>query len=419
MDLFKKIKQNMQLSPLGRHAKEAHGYFTYPKLEGEISSRMYFRGKKVITWSINNYLGLSNHPEIREADTKAASDWGLGTPMGSRMMSGETKYHEQLENELSDFVQKENTILLNFGYQGMHSAIDALVDRRDVIVYDEESHACILDGIRLHKLNGTTFKYLHNDIDSLKKNLERAEKVIQKTNGSILVITEGVFGMAGDLGKLKEICELKKKFSFRLFVDDAHGIGTMGENGRGTGEHFGVQDEIDIYFGTFAKSFSSIGAFISSTKTVIDFLKYTTRSQIFAKSLPMPIVIGALKRLDMIRNNPELKNNLWHITKLLQSGLKSQGFDLGKTESCVTPVWLEGGVTESTNLTFDLRENHGIFCSIVTYPVIPKGKIMLRLIPTAVHTKDDVNETIEAFTKVKDKLFSGKYISEKIEKPIS
>jgi len=419
MDLFKKIKQNMQLSPLGRHAKEAHGYFTYPKLEGEISSRMYFRGKKVITWSINNYLGLSNHPEIREADTKAASDWGLGTPMGSRMMSGETKFHEQLENELSDFVQKENTILLNFGYQGMHSAIDALVDRRDVIVYDEESHACILDGIRLHKLNGTTFKYLHNDMDSLKKNLERAEKVIQKTNGSILVITEGVFGMAGDLGKLKEICELKKKFSFRLFVDDAHGIGTMGENGRGTGEHFGVQDEIDIYFGTFAKSFSSIGAFISSTKTVIDFLKYTTRSQIFAKSLPMPIVIGALKRLDMIRNNPELKNNLWHITKLLQSGLKSQGFDLGKTESCVTPVWLEGGVTESTNLTFDLRENHGIFCSIVTYPVIPKGKIMLRLIPTAVHTKDDVNETIEAFTKVKDKLFSGKYISEKIEKPIS
>ena len=419
MDLFKKIKQNMQISPLGRHAKEAHGYFTYPKLEGEISSRMYFRGKKVITWSINNYLGLSNHPEIREADTKAASDWGLGTPMGSRMMSGETKFHEQLENELSDFVQKENTILLNFGYQGMHSAIDALVDRRDVIVYDEESHACILDGIRLHKLNGTTFKYLHNDINSLKKNLERAEKVIQKTNGSILVITEGVFGMAGDLGKLKEICELKKKFSFRLFVDDAHGIGTMGENGRGTGEHFGVQDEIDIYFGTFAKSFSSIGAFISSTKTVIDFLKYTTRSQIFAKSLPMPIVIGALKRLDMIRNNPELKNNLWHITKLLQSGLKSQGFDLGKTESCVTPVWLEGGVTESTNLTFDLRENHGIFCSIVTYPVIPKGKIMLRLIPTAVHTKDDVNETIEAFTKVKDKLFSGKYISEKIEKPIS
>jgi len=419
MDLFKKIEQNMQLSPLGRHAKEAHGYFTYPKLEGEISSRMLFRGKKVITWSINNYLGLSNHPEIRKADSKAASDWGLGTPMGSRMMSGETKFHEQLENELSDFVQKENTILLNFGYQGMHSAIDALVDRRDVIVYDEESHACILDGIRLHKLNGTTFKYLHNDINSLKKNLERAEKAIQKTNGSILVITEGVFGMAGDLGKLKEICELKKKFSFRLFVDDAHGIGTMGENGRGTGEHFGVQDEIDIYFGTFAKSFSSIGAFISSTKTVIDFLKYTTRSQIFAKSLPMPIVVGALKRLDMIRNKPELKNNLWHITKLLQSGLKSQGFDLGKTESCVTPVWLEGGVTESTNLTFDLRENHGIFCSIVTYPVIPKGKIMLRLIPTAVHTEDDVNETIEAFTRVKDKLFSGEYISEKIEKPIS
>ncbi len=419
MDLFQKIEKNMEFSPLGKHAKEAHGYFTYPKLEGEISSKMFFRGKEVITWSINNYLGLSNHPEIRKVDAEAAKQWGLGTPMGSRMMSGETKFHEELENKLSQFVQKENTILLNFGYQGMHSAIDALVDRRDVIVYDEESHACILDGIRLHKLNGTTFKYLHNDIESLEKNLKRAESVIQKTNGSILVITEGVFGMAGDLGKLKEICNLKNKYSFRLFVDDAHGIGTMGKNGIGTGEHFGVQDEIDIYFGTFAKSFSSIGAFISSKKIIIDYLKYTTRSQIFAKSLPMPLVIGAIKRLEMIKSNPDLKNRLWHITNLLQRGLKKEGFDLGKTESCVTPVWLEGGVTESTNLTFDLRENHGIFCSIVTYPVIPKGKIMLRLIPTSVHTEDDVIKTVKAFTEVKEKLFSGNYITEKIEKPIS
>ena len=412
MDLFEKIKNNM--GPLGRHANEAHGYFTFPKLEGSIASKMVFRNKEVITWSINNYLGLSNHPEIRKVDEEASKNWGLGTPMGSRMMSGDTKYHEELEKNLSNFVQKEDTILLNFGYQGIMSAIDALVDRKDVIVYDSESHACILDGVRLHM--GKRYQFQHNDIKSLEKQLERAVTIIKETGGAILVITEGVFGMAGDLGKLKEICDLKKKYPFRLMVDDAHGIGTMGENGRGTGEHFGVQDEIDIYFGTFAKSFSSIGAFISAEKDVISFLRYNIRSQIFAKSLPMPIVIGAIKRLEMIESNPSFKSRLWEITNLLQNGLKESGFNLGKTESCVTPVFLEGGVGEATNLTVDLRENYGIFCSIVTYPVVPKGVIMLRLIPTAVHTEDDVEKTIDAFSKVKEKLFSGAYISDKIAK---
>ena len=402
------------MGPLGRHANEAHGYFTFPKLEGSIASKMVFRNKEVITWSINNYLGLSNHPEIRKVDEEASKNWGLGTPMGSRMMSGDTKYHEELEKNLSNFVQKEDTILLNFGYQGIMSAIDALVDRKDVIVYDSESHACILDGVRLHM--GKRYQFQHNDIKSLEKQLERAVTIIKETGGAILVITEGVFGMAGDLGKLKEICDLKKKYPFRLMVDDAHGIGTMGENGRGTGEHFGVQDEIDIYFGTFAKSFSSIGAFISAEKDVISFLRYNIRSQIFAKSLPMPIVIGAIKRLEMIESNPSFKSRLWEITNLLQNGLKESGFNLGKTESCVTPVFLEGGVGEATNLTVDLRENYGIFCSIVTYPVVPKGVIMLRLIPTAVHTEDDVEKTIDAFSKVKEKLFSGAYISDKIAK---
>ncbi len=412
MDLFEKIKNNM--GPLGRHANEAHGYFTFPKLEGSIASKMVFRNKEVITWSINNYLGLSNHPEIRKVDEEASKNWGLGTPMGSRMMSGDTKYHEELEKNLSNFVQKEDTILLNFGYQGIMSAIDALVDRKDVIVYDSESHACILDGVRLHM--GKRYQFQHNDIKSLEKQLERAVAIIKETGGAVLVITEGVFGMAGDLGKLKEICDLKKKYPFRLMVDDAHGIGTMGENGRGTGEHFGVQNEIDIYFGTFAKSFSSIGAFISAEKDVISFLRYNIRSQIFAKSLPMPIVIGAIKRLEMIESNPSFKSRLWEITNLLQNGLKESGFNLGKTESCVTPVFLEGGVGEATNLTVDLRENYGIFCSIVTYPVVPKGVIMLRLIPTAVHTEDDVEKTIDAFSKVKEKLFSGAYISDKIAK---
>tara|TARA_B100000902_G_C27229929_1_gene874245 strand:- start:52 stop:1293 length:1242 start_codon:yes stop_codon:yes gene_type:complete len=410
MDLFEKLKNNR--GPLGQHAKDAHGYFTFPQLEGEIASKMIFNGKKVICWSINNYLGLSNHPEIRKTDAEAAKKWGMGTPMGSRMMSGDTKYHEKLENQLSSYCQKEDTILLNFGYQGMHSAIDALVDRQDVIVYDSESHACILDGVRLHL--GKRYQYPHNNIEKLDKQLERATNIVNETGGAILVITEGVFGMAGDLGKLKEICKLKKKYNFRLFVDDAHGIGTMGENGVGTGEHLGVQDDIDIYFGTFAKSFASIGAFISSNKNVIEYLRYNIRSQIFAKSLPMPIVIGALKRLEIMRTDSSLRNNLWNITEKLQSGLKENGFNLGVTESCVTPVFLSGGVGEATNLTVDLRENYGIFCSIVTYPVVPKDVIMLRLIPTATHREDDVTKTIHAFKEVKEKLFSGKYISDKI-----
>ena len=410
MDLFEKIKKNR--GPLGQHAKDAHGYFTFPKLEGEIASRMIFNNKEVICWSINNYLGLSNHPEVRKADANAAKNFGLGTPMGSRMMSGDTSYHERLEKELADFSQKEDAILLNFGYQGMHSAIDALVDRQDVIVYDSESHACILDGVRLHL--GKRYQYPHNDIEKLRKQLERANSIINETGGSILVITEGVFGMAGDLGKLKEICALKKEFAFRLFVDDAHGVGTMGANGVGAGEHLGVQDEIDIYFGTFAKSFASIGAFISSTKDVVEYLKYNIRSQIFAKSLPMPIVVGALKRLEIMRRDSSLRDKLWSITKKLQSGLKENGFNLGHTESCFTPVFLSGGVGEATNLTVDLRENYGIFCSIVTYPVVPKGVIMLRLIPTATHTEEDVEKTISAFKEVKKKLFSGQYVSDKI-----
>ncbi len=410
MDLFEKIKHNR--GPLGQHAKDAHGYFTFPKLEGEVAAHMKFRGKEVLGWSINNYIGLANHPEVREADAKAAAEWGLGYPMGSRMMSGNTNYHEKLEKELSDFMQKEDTILLNFGYQGMLSAIDALVDRNDVIVYDAESHACIVDGVRLHQ--GKRFVFPHNDIENLTKQLERAEKITEKTGGAVLVITEGVFGMSGDMGKLDEICALKEKFEFRLFVDDAHGFGTMGKTGVGTGEHLNCQDGIDVYFGTFAKSMALIGAFISGNENVIEYLRYNMRSQIFAKSLPIPLVIGALKRLELLRSKPELKDKLWEIANALQSGLKEAGFNLGNTQSPVTPVFLNGGVGEATNLTLDLRENFGIFCSIVTYPVVPKGVIMLRLIPTAMHSLEDVKYTIESFSKIKDKLANGEYVSDTI-----
>lgn len=400
------------MGPLGMYSEQAHGYFTFPKLEGEIAPRMKFRGSVKLTWSLNNYLGLANHPEVRKADADAAAEFGLAYPMGARMMSGNSDYHEQLEKELSEFVYKEDTILLNFGYQGILSAIDALVDRHDVIVYDAESHACIIDGVRLHQ--GKRFVYAHNDIENLEKQLTRASKLVAQSGGAILVITEGVFGMSGNQGKLKEIVELKKKFEFRLMVDDAHGFGTMGKTGAGTGEEQGVQNEIDIYFSTFAKSMASIGAFISSDRNVINYLRYNMRSQIFAKSLPMPLVVGALKRLELLRTRPELKDNLWKIVNALQNGLRESGFNIGTTTTPVTPVLLNGTVAEATHLTLDLRENYNIFCSIVMYPVVPKGIIMLRLIPTAVHTLEDVKETIEAFKSIKGKLAAGAYRAEQL-----
>ena len=409
-DIFEKIQKNR--GPLGMHAKEAHGYFTFPKLEGDISNKMVFRGKEKLVWSLNNYLGLANHPEVRKADAEASANYGLALPMGARMMSGNSNLHEQLENELSQFMKKEDTILLNYGYQGMVSAIDCLVDRHDVIVYDSESHACIIDGLRLHM--GKRFVYPHNDMASLEKQLERATKLVADTTGGILVITEGVFGMSGDQGKLKEIVALKDKFNFRLFVDDAHGFGTMGKTGAGVGEQQGCQDGIDIYFGTFAKSMALIGAFISSDAQIVEYLRYNMRSQIFAKALPMPLVVGALKRLELLRTRPELKENLWKITNALQQGLRDAGFEIGNTDSPVTPVFLNGTIPEATNLILDLRENYDIFCSMVVYPVVPKGVILLRLIPTAVHTIEDVNYTISAFKDIHENLKAGKYNIDKI-----
>lgn len=410
VDIFDKVISRP--GPLGKYAEKSHGYFTFPKLEGDISNRMKFQGKEKLVWSLNNYLGLGNHPEVRKVDAQAAKDYGMAYPMGARMMSGHTEKHEQLERELAAFVDKEDAFLLNYGYQGVLSIIDAMVDRKDVIVYDSESHACIIDGVRLHM--GKRFVYPHNDMSNLGKELERAKKITETTGGGILVITEGVFGMSGDLGKLDEIVKYKQQYNFRLLVDDAHGFGTMGTRGAGTGEAKGVQDEIDLYFATFAKSMAGIGAFIASKREIVNYLRYNMRSQIFAKSLPMPMVIGALKRLDMLRNEPEHKEKLWTIVNALQSGLKENGFNLGNTESCVTPVFLNGTVPEASNLTYDLRENYDIFCSIVAYPVVPKGIILLRLIPTAMHTLEDVEYTVKAFSDIKSKLDSGEYASKDI-----
>lgn len=404
-DLFEKIYKDK--GPLGKWASQAEGYFVFPKLEGQISNRMKFQGKDVITWSINDYLGLANHPEVRKVDAEASNAYGSAYPMGARMMSGHTALHEQLQQELAAFVNKEAAYVLNFGYQGIMSTIDALVGKDDIIVYDVDAHACIIDGVRLHM--GKRFTYKHNDIESLEKNLERATKMAEQTGGGILVISEGVFGMRGEQGRLKEIAALKKKFNFRFLVDDAHGFGTLGATGAGAGEEQGVQDDIDVYFATFAKSMASTGAFIAADKEIIDYLKYNLRSQMFAKSLQMQLVKGALKRLDMIRTMPELKENLWKIVNALQSGLRARGFDLGTTQSCVTPVYLKGSIPEAMALVKDLRENHGIFCSIVVYPVIPKGLILLRLIPTSMHTLEDVEETLQAFSIIRERLNSGLY----------
>ena len=408
MDLFEKVISNR--GPLGQYQDVGHGYFFFPKLEGEINSRMMYRGKEVLTWSLNNYLGLANHPEVRKVDGEAAVKYGLGYPMGARMMSGQTARHEELEQKLADFVGKESGYLLNYGYQGMTSIIDAMLDRNDVVVYDSDSHACILDGLRMHM--GKRYVFPHNDMENFEKQLDRASRLAEKTCGGILVITEGVFGMAGDLGNLAEITKFKRKYNFRLLVDDAHGFGTMGKNGKGTGEHYGVQDKIDIYFSTFAKSMASIGAFVASEKEIIDYLTYNMRSQVFAKSLPMPLVIGALKRLEILQQHPEIREHLWKIVNRLQSGLRANGFNLGRTESPVTPVFLSGGLAEATQLIVDLRENYNLFCSIVIYPVVPKDVIMIRIIPTAIHSFDDVDYTIETFIKVKEKLETGAYPKE-------
>ncbi len=405
MDIFNKLQKN--LGNIGQHSDRAHGYFTFPKLEGDIGNRMMFRGKEKIVWSLNNYLGLANDPEIRKTDTEATRQYGLAYPMGARMMSGNTEQHILLEKQLSEFVKKEDTILFNYGYQGIMSAIDAVCDRRDIIVYDSESHACIIDGVRLHP--GHRYVYKHNKVDDLAKQLKRATNLTKRTGGGILVITEGVFGMAGDQGKLKEIVALKERYEFRLMVDDAHGFGTMGATGAGTGEEQGVQEEIDLYFSTFAKSMASIGAFMSAKKEIITYLKYNIRSQIFAKSLPMPLVIGNIKRLELLRTQPKHKKRLWEVVHKLQSGLTEYGFDIGHTNSPVTPVYLSGSIAEATAMNADLRENYHIFCSIVVYPVIPKGQIIYRLIPTAVHTDEDIKETLHAFSEAKKKLDAGKY----------
>ena len=404
-DLFERIYNDK--GPLGKWASIAEGYFAFPKLEGAISNRMKFQGKEVITWSVNDYLGLANHPEVRKVDAEAALKYGSAYPMGARLMSGHTDLHEKLQDELAEFVNKESAYLLNFGYQGIMSTIDSLVSKNDIIVYDVDSHACIIDGVRLHM--GKRFTYKHNDIESLEKNLGRATKMAEITGGGILVISEGVFGMRGEQGKLKEIVALKQKFNFRLLVDDAHGFGTLGKTGAGAGEEQGIQDEIDVYFATFAKSLASTGAFIAADKEVIDFLKYNLRSQVFAKSLQMQLVVGALKRLELIRTKPEIKQKLWDNVHELQSGLKNKGFDLGSTQSCVTPVYLNGTVPEAFALVKDLRENYGVFCSTVIYPVIPKGLILLRLIPTASHNSKDIQETLEAFSSIRERLLSGVY----------
>jgi len=409
-DFFAKLVKDS--GPLGQHMDRAHGYFAFPKLEGELGPRMIFRGKEMIVWSLNNYLGLVNHPEVRRVDAEAAALYGMGNPMGARMMSGNTAKHDELERVISEFTGREDTMLLNFGYQGIMSCIDALVNRRDVIVYDAQSHACIVDGVRLHM--GQRYAYRHNDIDDCEKQLQRATEIANKNGGGILLITEGVFGMDGEQGILKEIVALKDKYEFRILIDDAHGFGYMGPDGAGADSAQGCQEGVDLYFSTFVKSMGSIGAFISGPKKVLNYLRYNTRSQIFAKSLPLVIVHGMLARMEMVKTMPELREKLWSNVNRLQEGFKARGFDIGNTNSPVTPIYMKGDVPEATSMVMDLRENYHIFCSIVVYPVIPKGDIIYRIIPTAAHSDEDIDLTLKAFEETKKKLDEGAYKAEKI-----
>ena len=407
-DIFDRIRQSSG-GPIGQYREKAEGYFAFPKLEGELGPHMKFNGQDVLCWSLNNYLGLANHPEIRRVDAEAAAKWGLAYPMGSRMMTGQTHLHEELERRLAAFEKKEAAFEFNFGYQGIVSTIDSLVNRHDVIVYDAEDHACLLDGIRLHI--GSKYKFRHNNIQDCERVLARACAEAEQKGGGVLLITEGVFGMTGALGILDQIAALKKKYKFRIMIDDAHGFGVMGPHGRGTSEHFGVMDEIDLYIGAYAKSMASIGGFVAGPKKIINYLRFNMRSQIYAKSLPMALVEGGLKRLEIIRSKEgdQLRQKLFTITKALQDGFRNLGFEIGPAEACVTPVQIKGGVGQASRMAVDLRENYGIFCSVVIYPVIPKGMVIFRIISTAAHSMEDVQRTLNAFTEVRAKLDAGYY----------
>lgn len=397
MDLFDKLQGRP--GPLGEFTSDGYGYYTFPRLEGPLGPVMKFNGKDVVVWSINDYLGIGGREDVRKFDGEMAARHGLSTPMGARLMTGNTTQHEKLEEELADFVHKPSALLLNYGYQGIMSVIHALVDRNDFLIYDELSHACIVDGKQLAMAE--KFVYKHNDIESLEKQLERAHRKA-KPDSSILVVTEGAFGMTGDLGNLEEIVALKDKYPFRLLVDDAHGVGTMGEDGSGTGTHLGCHEGIDIYFGTFAKAFALIGAFVATEERVKEFLKANVRSQIFAKSVPLPIVESVRKRLKMIRNNPEWRDQLWENTKKLRQGLIDIGYNVMPAECPVTPVLTKGSTEVCQDIMRKLREDHGIFVSGVAYPVVPKGTVLIRLIPTAAHNDEHIKKTLKGFRAIKD-----------------
>lgn len=404
MDLFDKLQDRP--GPLGEFTSDGYGYYTFPKLEGPLGPVMKFNGKDVVVWSINDYLGVGGKKEVLEYDAKVTKKYGLSAPMGARLMTGNSTKHEELEKELADFAHKPSALLLNYGYQGIMSVIHALVDRNDFLIYDELSHACIVDGKQLAMADKSVFK--HNDIKSFEKQLKRAHRR-SKSDSSVLVVTEGAFGMTGDLGILKEMIALKEKYPFRLLVDDAHGLGTMGEDGSGTGTHLGCQEGIDIYFGTFAKAFALIGAFVATDERVVEFLKANVRSQIFAKSVPMPIVESARKRLELIRKHPEWREQLWKNTRKLRQGLKDIGYHVMPAECPVTPVLTQGSTDLCQLIMRKLREEHGVFVSGVTYPVVPKGTVLIRLIPTAAHTDEHIQKTLEGFEAIKDVVLgSGK-----------
>ncbi|MCH9633796.1 MAG: 8-amino-7-oxononanoate synthase/2-amino-3-ketobutyrate coenzyme A ligase [Chlamydiae bacterium] len=400
-DLFHKCYQKEGLFSNVREGKD--NYYAQPILEGPLGPHMTFNGQKMIVWSINDYLGLAGHPEPTARAKEVLEAFGTAYPMGARLMSGFTQNHQTFEAKLAKFAQKESALLFNYGYLGVLGVITSIMGPRDTVIIDHDSHACIVDGAKLATTRRNQFRvFRHNDMDHLEKILK---SINQDRKGGILIVTDGIYGMTGEVAPLKEICALKEKYNARLLVDDAHGIGIMGATGRGTGEHLGVQDKIDLYFSTFAKCFAGIGGFVAGDKEIIEHITWNARPVIFAKNLPLIYSDSLSATLDVIEREPERREKLWEIATYMQRRFKEEGFDIGNTTSPITPVFLSiSGLEAIKDAIHILREEFHIFASGVMYPVVPRGVFLLRLVPSCRHTFDDVNKTIEAFIQIKERI---------------
>lgn len=374
------------------------GRLHHLELKGKVSNRMIFDNKEYIIWCLNDYLGLMHHPESIEAAAQATTQYGPSYPHSVRLTIGHSSAHDYLEQQLNTLMGYEDSMLVNLGYQGFMSIIDALTDRHDTIIYDQKCHACLIDGVRLH--NGRKFAFKHNDINHLETQLQRARKTHNSKEGMIIVVVDGLYSMHGELAKLDEIVRLKKLYNFALFVDDSHAFGVFGKHGKGSPEHYGIEKEVDVYVSTFTKSFGNLGGFVSAKKPIIDFLRFATRSQIFSRSMPLPMVLSVSKNIEIFQREPERRERLWKNTNQFQEGLREMAINIGPSESPIVPIHINGNHQEGLKVFFDLREM-GIFSYIVAYPVVEKNTCLIRMVCTHNHTTIDIEQTLHAFKELK------------------